>query len=203
MDGQWFGRLSNDGTEGGFAIFDLDDCGDHYRGSGFFFDDDIDVPGTYAAIVTPDKNDDQDLIVSLAPVDKVGGGPMSPQGMAQRFPKALHAPDAHLRLKRRGDQLHVSYSTGDPTNTNGSGVLQHAPGDVDTDIQPDGRIDNWLAFKAELSGIQPRQFIFRGQAAPWRLRTTFHRTRRSDLVRFINEDCLQMHRAVTPLARHY
>ena len=50
----------------------------------------------------------------------------------------------------------------------------------------------WEDFKDRigetLKGSTIQDFVFRGQAKPWRLRTSFHRRRRYDLVRFVDED---------------
>ena len=49
---------------------------------------------------------------------------------------------------------------------------------------------------------RPRSFVFRGQDRPYRLRTSFHRTRRRDLVTYLAEDFPNAHHTLTARTRH-
>jgi hypothetical protein len=45
-------------------------------------------------------------------------------------------------------------------------------------------------------------FIYRGQSQPWPLQTSFHRTSRKDLGRYLREDVQSLYRALTGRTRH-
>ncbi|MDR4470706.1 MAG: FRG domain-containing protein [Nitrospira sp.] len=44
--------------------------------------------------------------------------------------------------------------------------------------------------------------MFRGQSHPWRLRTSFFRAGRADLIRFLNEDIQMLHRHLSARTKH-
>lgn len=63
-------------------------------------------------------------------------------------------------------------------------------------------IDNWSAYKEHVVQLKARNFIFRGQNKPDRLRTKFHRKGRANLERFINEDKITLHRHLSSRTHH-
>jgi hypothetical protein len=61
---------------------------------------------------------------------------------------------------------------------------------------------SWSDFKQYVSGLTGRRDLFRGQTDAWRLRTTFHRSGRADLIRYINEDIPTLYRHLSFRTRH-
>lgn len=61
---------------------------------------------------------------------------------------------------------------------------------------------SWERFKRYVAGLEPRRFVFRGQQRPWRLRSHFHRSGRSDLLRYTNVDLPLLHRHLSARTRH-
>ena len=51
----------------------------------------------------------------------------------------------------------------------------------------------WKQFKDSIGGAQWKNELFRGQAAPWRLQTSFHRRGRTLFPRFVREDMKEAH----------
>ena len=60
--------------------------------------------------------------------------------------------------------------------------------DTKSSIKSNPKIRCWDQFQEKVRSLYPRKYLFRGQPQDWRLRTSFHRTRRSDLVRYWNSD---------------
>jgi hypothetical protein len=60
----------------------------------------------------------------------------------------------------------------------------------------------WQEFKAFAQKNTAGSFVFRGQPAPYKLRTAFHRTYRKDLVRFVAEDLPVSHKLLTARTQH-
>ncbi|MGZ8365631.1 MAG: FRG domain-containing protein [Nitrospira sp.] len=50
--------------------------------------------------------------------------------------------------------------------------------------------------------MEGRRLLFRGQKEPWRLRTSFHRSGRADLMRFWHEDRQVLHRHLSARTNH-
>jgi hypothetical protein len=64
-------------------------------------------------------------------------------------------------------------------------------------------VTNWNEFKAFVDQLEPDRFIFRGQEnSGWRLRTSFHRTHRANLERFLGEDILRLRKHLTARISH-
>ncbi|MCX7559165.1 FRG domain-containing protein [Sulfitobacter sp. F26204] len=61
---------------------------------------------------------------------------------------------------------------------------------------------SWTDFKSVVTAYEPYQYLFRGQALPWSLQSSFHRTNRSCLHRFLGYDLQEIHRAVTSHTNH-
>lgn len=63
-------------------------------------------------------------------------------------------------------------------------------------------ISNWASFRDFALGLRPNEFIFRGQSKDWPLRTSFHRTHRKDLIRFINQDVPYLVHRLSSFTKH-
>src|SRR5438094_294596 len=62
---------------------------------------------------------------------------------------------------------------------------------------------NWSEYKDYVGSLKGRRFLFRGQDGPWRLRTSFHRRGRADLIRFLNEDIKTLHSHLMLRTKHF
>src|SRR5690242_4369170 len=71
-----------------------------------------------------------------------------------------------------------------------------------TEYKPRPDRTNWAGFKAYVSSLEPRRFIFRGQRELLTLRTGYHRTGRADLVRFLQNDIPTLHRHLSQRTTH-
>lgn len=201
MKGQWLGELAGPETAG-LVVLDLEDLGVHYGGSAFYvqweyFDQKDPSPGTYLQLRFP-KLDEVEFEADLFPVAQ-NGALLNDAQMAARFPNWTHGHKAKISLRRTGEWLHVSYATDTPAS--GAGRLYRARGDAPSAVP--AAVRTWDEFRNQILELPPRRFIFRGQYAPKRLRTTFHRYGRSDLLRFVTQDVEECHKALTPLTNHY
>jgi hypothetical protein len=61
-----------------------------------------------------------------------------------------------------------------------------------SDKQPN--VISWADFRCEVQKLDRNAWVFRGQAAPWSLRTCFHRRGRYDLIRYGVDDVNAMQR---------
>ena len=74
----------------------------------------------------------------------------------------------------------------------GHAVLERSQAEEPSDLK--AKEMNWSEFKNHIETLKTRALIFRGQSRPWRLRTKFHRSGRSILYRYRNQDVPQLHR---------
>lgn len=61
---------------------------------------------------------------------------------------------------------------------------------------------DWGAYKEYVATLEPRRNLFRGQKERWRLRTSFHRTGRTDLERFLREDIQVLRKHLSARTKH-
>jgi hypothetical protein len=96
----------------------------------------------------------------------------------------------------------VSVSWKTDIGTASSAELPKSRASEPTEYEPRPDITNWTKFKAFVTSLEPRRYIFRGQRELLRLRTGFHRTGRADLVRFLNNDIQELHRHLSKWTTH-
>lgn len=198
MHGQWKGR--NGGDEPSVAVADLDDCGDHYQGNVYLFGDNGRALGAF--IRTTDQGDrhEQDVqVIHRSPNDLWLTTPdllrehpdFDPVGFPER---------ATLVLQRRAKTLRLSWNAGE--GGVGGVTLHPSKADRPSVYRSERRVRTWAQFKQTVLKCSNQQFIFRGQNTTKRLRTTFHRSRRKDLIQFITRDVPQLHGALANRTRH-
>jgi hypothetical protein len=183
MNGQWLGRYT--GTNSGTIIIELDDMGTHYEGRAFAYDDNISMPSTFALIKTDNKESTLHLNILLYPIDHRTGNPTTWNELAALFPGSVFPTTASVDLNLSDTTLKVSWTTN--IGTSGSAEITRKRADDPTDYQPLTEVTKWEEFKSYVCSLEHRRYIFRGQSKLLRLRTTFHRTGRADLARFLEE----------------
>ena len=198
MNGQWLGRYT--GTNSGTLVIELDDIGTHYEGQVFAWDDNHAQPSAWASVKTTGKEAAVHLRVQLSPIDPRTGAPTTWNQLASLFPNVVFPSYADVDFEFAGETLKVSWRTN--IETSGSAEITRSKAGAPSDYQPRPAVTNWEQFKAHVSGLEHRRYIFRGQDIPARLRTSFHRTGRADLARFLREDIQTLHRHLSSRTSH-
>lgn len=199
MDGQWIGRYT--GTNNGLAVLDVDDEGTHFLGSAIAFDDDVGMPGTIIELNTADRADDQAIETSSLAFIKPGTATVATaQQIASEHPGLILPSSVKIQLKRIGSSIHVDWTTN--IATKGEGELVGSECEKPSSLVPNSSVISWEEFKHYAFGLDQSRYIFRGQDCSKRLRTSFHRSRRKDLVRYLVKDIPTAHRALTARTRH-
>jgi hypothetical protein len=96
------------------------------------------------------------------------------------------------------DQLRLSWTT--DTGLTGSCELSRSKADNPSELVALNK--DWDEYKGYVSTLKPGRYLFRGQNGTWRLRTSFHRTGRTNLSRFLNEDIQVLHRHLSARTKH-
>lgn len=98
------------------------------------------------------------------------------------------------------DVLTLDYKHGQGGST--AALLERQkPGTVSL-IEPRRDVNSWRDFKEYAAGLKDTPSVFRGQAKPWPLQTSFHRTARKCLQIYLDRDIPILHRAVTGRTKH-
>jgi len=199
VKGQWIGRF--EGTNSGLAILDLDDEGTFYRGHAFAFDDNPDLPAIVAAVVTPNTQPIQELeITDLAAIRPRTTQLITREQLAVEFPNIAYPKKLALRLKLTAKELEARWSS--DLGTEGVAKFPRCRSADESDLKLIDDVQDWKSFRDYALSLPHRQFIFRGQGMCKRLRSSFHRSRRKDLIRYITEDVPEAVRALSSRTRH-
>ncbi|WP_446719153.1 FRG domain-containing protein [Halocynthiibacter sp. C4] len=113
------------------------------------------------------------------------------------------AQSVQITAQKVKEKLHVSSIT--DLGTKGNAELFRSRADRASEITPESEASTWSDFQeyVEQCYSQPRRYIFRGQSAPWLLRTAFHRTSRKDTQRYLQEDITRIRNAVIGKTPHH
>lgn len=208
MDGQWHGRhIGTDisGADSGIIVIDVDHCGSHYSGSGTVFND-AGLPGSFVSFRTRDTKESQDLRdLDILAVDPHSALLTDRATLAERYATdgfPLELPKkANVKLDLIGDSLRVTWTT--DLETSGSAILSRSGATLPSQVVADPKVQSWSDFKRVACELERGRYIFRGQPSTWRLRTSFHRTNRKDLFRFMAVDIPKLQQVLSSHTTHY
>jgi hypothetical protein len=197
MNGQWIGKFS--GSNNGEMTVNVDDRGSYFQGVAYVNDLDANLPGIVAAFRTKDRDSDfsfrTDQLWAIHPRSK-NSAPWDE--VKQLYPPGLAFPtyaDAIGRWDR--SSLKIDWKT--DIGTSAHWEAPRSRGGEPSDLKPLQMA--WADFKKYVSELTGRN-LFRGQEQSWRLRTTFHRAGRADVIRFVAEDIKLLHRNLSARTRH-
>lgn len=197
MNGQWMGQYSGSST--GSLIVNIDDMGNYYEGVAFLVDTNNKLPTTLVHLKTSDKAKDFQFKTSvILPIDPRTRFAYPWDKVKEVFPGVSFSKEAEVRGNWDEKRLIVNWTT--DIGVAGSATLPKSKSGELSEYVP--VLKNWDSYKDYVSKLESRRYLFRGQKAPWRLRTKFHRTGRADLGRFVNEDIQILHKHLSARTRH-
>lgn len=190
MDGQWIGKVEGE-FEGTLRV-ELEDGGEALTGTAYLFYKPVhNLPGFRFHLRVP-KVPPQNIRVKTCYLLGDGRVMTSEQrksaeaDLTVRFGQLPVPPEFDVMLSLEQETLKVVYDWEQEeqeafylTRSNLCGASIYV-----------GRDDlkSWEQFRQWAVTQKPRNFIFRGQARPQKLASTFHRTWRSDLFKWVTED---------------
>ncbi|MDH3974570.1 MAG: FRG domain-containing protein [Deltaproteobacteria bacterium] len=199
MNGQWMGDYN--GTSSGVIIVNIDDMGDHFKGIAYLNESDNTLPSTAIPFRTNEKSNDLTLQAYVFPINSETGVLDVWENVKQFYPSDLIFPaSADIIGKWDNEELILTWTTN--IGTSGSCLLPKSKADNPSDYSPITKVKDWSSYKSYVADLVECRFLFRGQNAPWRLRTAFHKTGRADLTKFINEDIPTLYKHLSSKTRH-
>jgi hypothetical protein len=197
LSGQWFGTFSGSST--GTIIINIDETAWDYRGLAYVLDTDTKLPGSASSFTTPNKNNAFDLRTDwILALDRTSGEAIPLENLAEKYPGVVIPKHADVKGSVENDELKLSWTT--DLGTTYSCTLPRSKAGQPSKL-PTAEED-WGAYKERRALDLQKRYLFRGQSRPWRLRTSFHRTGRANLDRFITEDIPALHRQLSARTKH-
>lgn len=189
MHGHWLGHLTN--GKPGTVVVELDDFGDHYQGN-------VQVHyrpgcsplshrGLFGYIKTINKDHSSEIDVSLISANS--------SDEIFRFPSENnYGPPSSLRYNFYNNRITLS------CNSLGSPIFECQLFNSYKATSFLSKNMSWVEFKSHINtnySSQSENYIWRGQEQPWPLQSSFHRTRRADLSRFLESDLQKLRRYIS------
>jgi hypothetical protein len=207
MNGQWIGTYTVTnyppgitGPGGGHLILDIDERREWYEGvahlnygvSGYPF------PPMDIWFRSADKQPSTDLISTQISIFD-NGKLVSWDAIKDKYPGVTQPGVAKGRLTLQADGLQITWTT--DIGTEGHASLPKPDADKPSELQ--AQIKDWSEYKEYVNQFEGRGRLFRGQNRPWRLRTSFHRMGRANLLRYGLEDLQALHRILSARTKHF
>lgn len=191
ISGQWTGQLF--GETPALGVLELEQHDTTIVATAFMYPHDAEiVPAAVRFEFQPPLSVHQLNNLPVLPFSPDLGAIISRQEMTALFPNSDVSDTANISLKFMGDTVEVSFQT---AMVSGFGKLTKGH------THPSGLASHpmsWERFKAEVTTWDQGRFVYRGQAAPWRLRTSFHRTWRKNLDTYTSILVRELHKELAP-----
>jgi len=200
MKGQWIGRYT--GTNEGQILVNVDERQAAFEGMAFVNDKSGHLPNLAAFFTTLSKHQEISFRTSLIlPINPYTGTTDSWDNVKQSFGKDIAIPQyADVACEWTETVLKMTWKT--DINTFGSCELPCSRAGEHSELVPHPEVSDWASYKKHVLGLEGNRYLFRGQSEPWRLRTSFHRTSRANLHRFLSEDIQVLHKHLSARTRH-
>jgi hypothetical protein len=158
------------------------------------------MPISVALIQTKDLSNDFEFRADIHPVDPDSEQPVNWDVLKERYPGVDgFSSYADVKGSVSTDAQTVSWMTN--LGSAGRAVLPRSRADQASQLTAQEK--SWDEFKAYVATLQDRRrFLFRGQEESWKLRTSFHRTGRANVARFVADDIPALHRHLSARTRH-
>jgi len=193
------GSVANTGT----IVIEIDEVGDHYEGAACVWDNDPTHPSSLVRFWTPSKEPSQTIPgLQVIPMDSRGTF-LSPEQLVAMLPAGTAYPaTADVSFDLQGSTLSVQWTTPVGSFGGASAIATKTRAGEESEIAPRS-LRNWTAFKAYVNGLERRRYVFRGQEENrWRLRSSFYRTARANMERFVTIDISALQKALSALTKH-
>jgi hypothetical protein len=155
-------------------------------------------------IVTPSKSGTQHLKdVPVIALDGLGNRLSTEVVQQLQKTTGLAMPvTVDIDLQLNGDQLSIGWKSNIGTSGAGIATASKTRANLPSEWVPTA-IRGWEGFKRRVNTLEQKRYIFRGQEDnKWRLRSSFHRTGRSNLDRYMTADIQDLQKTFSALTQH-
>jgi hypothetical protein len=203
MRGQWQGKYTGYST--GDLSIQIDEYDNYFSGRACVFEAGNNQALYVCEFRTSDKSERQQLKVPVRIQRFFSAVDIPPSELSDKFPEVEFPTSAVIEFKLLKNNLRVSATTyrGDKVLGSLSSLLTRGSAEKKSKLIADRKVQTWKKFKQMVGDMERDRYIFRGQSVVNRIRTSFHRTNRRDLYRFMTSDIPQLHGVLTSKTKHY
>jgi hypothetical protein len=202
LGGQWIGPYT--GSNAGRFVIELDEAGDHYEGTAVAWDE---KPGNLHALIrfgTSSKGNVHHI--ENIPVTIING---NGDAVSAEFLKSvkdssgiIYPATVTVDIELSGKNLSIKWESS--IGTHGSGIAA-VPKTRDGEKSNLGarRLNTWDGFKKAVNRLEAKRYIFRGQEnSEWRLRSSFYRSGRANLEKYLLRDVADLQKVFSIVSPH-
>ena len=200
--GQWIGRYA--GSNAGTFVIDLDQIGDRYAGTAVAWDDTRESLNALVRFSFPAGQNKHLLqAIPITLIDNLGNWATPEFIRMQKETRGIDYPNTvDINLNFGDDQLEINWTTSIGTSAKGTAAIPKTRLNLQSSLTSE-RLWTWDRFKQKVSSFEAKQFVFRGQKDnTWRLRSSFFRSGRANLERFLNNDVADLQKAFSAVSNH-
>ena len=197
MKGQWIGKFNGSST--GTIILNVDELNSWFQGTAYLLQDAPDIANSMVGFRTLTKNNSFTFVTrNLTAISKWPGLPLSLEDLVKNHPNSVMPESVEVNGNWSEKELSLSWVS----NLSSIGSCNLKKSETDQKSKVVTKKISWEVFKKHISSMGSKRYLFRGQKEPWRLRTSFHRTGRADVQRFISEDIQALHKHLSARTKH-
>lgn len=199
LAGQWIG--DSKGEYDARIVIDLDAINGRSKGTLYFFPTVGNMPPALAELTLPDTLESTEVSARLVYFNGDIGYIPTIYEINQAYPSVNLSKEVHIEFSLTSDDtIKLNWKT--DLNFYGSAEIFRTNGNRRSKVASESEVTNWKEFQDYVTSEYLDSFIYRGQSFPWPLQTSFHRSKRKDLFRYMREDIPRLHRALTGKTRH-
>jgi FRG domain len=202
IGGQWIGRYT--GANAGTFVVDLDRIGDRYEGTAVAWDDVQQSLNALVRLGFPAGQNTHSLqAIPIVLIDNLGNWGTPQFIKHQQETLGITYPSTvDISLSFSDDKLGIEWTTSIGSSAKGTADIPKTRLSLQSTITSK-RLRTWASFKEKVTSLEAKSFVFRGQEdSRWRLRSSFFRTGRANLERFLNTDVSDLQKAFSSVSNH-
>lgn len=199
LSGQWLG--TSRGEYDATLLIDLDPVDGKAEGFAHLFPQDVNFPCAFVPLSLLDELGDVTTESRVVYFLSATGYIPSFEELEKRYPGIPLSEKVTVKLNPEDvDTLKLEWRT--DIGVSGMAQVQRMQPGIRSRVASEREVTSWGSFQGYVTEASRDGFIYRGQSFPWPLQTSFHRTSRRDMRRYISKDVQRLHRALTGITRH-
>ncbi len=197
--GQWVGW--SEGDPSGRVVVDFDPISEGAKGIACLFSSDPKMPSSAIELTLHNNSSANDFQTEVFGFDSFNGRQYFGIDLQQRWPECMFPTSVSGTAKLESEhKILIKWKSN--LGTYGSAVIDRVQMEKTSKIEKNTVVKNWNDFKSWASEQKFRHYAFRGQSKPYPLQTSFHRTSRKNLHKYLQEDVQILLHSITGKTEH-
>lgn len=200
MIGQWIGEFKGNNNNDGFVTLNLEMADNNYKGEAILLSNIPTLPHLHADIsISAQKRDSNKFkgeLSNFSPINPITLSPIMRNEewlvIRQAYPNAILPKNGKIQGTINNETINGEWKT----DISSSGTFKADISRGQLSSCPSKNM-SWGNFKKFISNLKNKKnYIFRGQSSPLKLRTSFHRAGRYNFKRYALEDVRILHKYI-------